>query len=389
MLIDFKKASLEEVLQHKTMYYEKIDFSIVQNSWKILSEHLELPFIIHIVGTNGKGSTGRFLSHYLHKKGFRTLHYSSPHIIKFNERIWINGRDSSDIELQMASSKIQEILPLNLLEKLTYFEYTTLLAFVLSSSFDYLVLEAGLGGEFDATNIAKNNLSLITTIGLDHQSFLGNTIEEIARTKMRSVDTKMLIGYQTSNKVYETALKVKDELKDEFGRDIVIQTVKEFDKYSLDERFASYLKLNLHLVIEALKELNIDIDLDIFNEVKLSGRCEKIKKNITIDVGHNPLAATFLVKEFNNKKVHLIYNSYADKDYNEVLTILKPIVTKITIIDLDDKRIVDKNNLLEICHNLNIMVTSLENIEPDEEYLVFGSFLVVEKFLENMRLNEE
>ncbi|RXJ99016.1 bifunctional folylpolyglutamate synthase/dihydrofolate synthase [Arcobacter sp. CECT 8989] len=389
MLIDFKKASLEEVLQHKTMYYEKIDFSIVQNSWKILSEHLELPFIIHIVGTNGKGSTGRFLSHYLHKKGFRTLHYSSPHIMKFNERIWINGRDSSDIELQMASSKLQEILPLNLLEKLTYFEYTTLLAFVLSSSFDYLVLEAGLGGEFDATNIAKNDLSLITTIGLDHQSFLGNTIEEIARTKMRSVDTKMLIGYQTSNKVYETALKVKDELKDEFGRDIVIQTVKEFDKYSLDERFASYLKLNLHLVIEALKELNIDIDLDIFNEVKLSGRCEKIKKNITIDVGHNPLAATFLVKEFNNKKVHLIYNSYADKDYKEVLTILKPIVTKITIIDLDDKRIVDKNNLLEICHNLNIMVTSLENIEPDKEYLVFGSFLVVEKFLENMRLNEE
>ncbi|WP_417332717.1 bifunctional folylpolyglutamate synthase/dihydrofolate synthase [Halarcobacter sp.] len=389
MLIDFKKASLEEVLQHKTMYYEKIDFSIVQNSWKILSEHLDLPFIIHIVGTNGKGSTGRFLSHYLHKKGFRTLHYSSPHIMKFNERIWINGRDSSDIELQMASSKLQEILPLNLLEKLTYFEYTTLLAFVLSSSFDYLVLEAGLGGEFDATNIAKNDLSLITTIGLDHQSFLGDTIEEIARTKMRSVDTKMLIGYQTSNKVYETALKVKDELKDEFGRDIVIQTVKEFDKYSLDKRFASYLKLNLHLVIEALKELNIDIDLDIFNEVKLSGRCEKIKENITIDVGHNPLAATFLVKEFNNKKVHLIYNSYADKDYKEVLTILKPIVTKITIIDLDDKRIVGKNNLLEICHNLNIMVTSLENIEPDEEYLVFGSFLVVEKFLENMRLNEE
>ncbi|MGB0990358.1 MAG: bifunctional folylpolyglutamate synthase/dihydrofolate synthase, partial [Halarcobacter sp.] len=338
---------------------------------------------------NGKGSTGRFFSTYLLQSDFKVLHYSSPHIKEFNERIWINGRDSSDIELQMASSKLQEILPLNLLEKLTYFEYTTLLAFVLSSSFDYLVLEAGLGGEFDATNIAKNDLSLITTIGLDHQSFLGNTIEEIARTKMRSVDTKMLIGYQTSNKVYETALKVKDELKDEFGRDIVIQTVKEFDKYSLDERFASYLKLNLHLVIEALKELNIDIDLDIFNEVKLSGRCEKIKKNITIDVGHNPLAATFLVKEFNNKKVHLIYNSYADKDYKEVLTILKPIVTKITIIDLDDKRIVDKNNLLEICHNLNIMVTSLENIEPDEEYLVFGSFLVVEKFLENMRLNEE
>lgn len=389
MLIDFKTASLTEVLEHKTMYYEKIDFSIVQKSWEILSSSLSLPFVIHIVGTNGKGSTGRFLSHYLHKKGFKTLHYSSPHILKFNERIWINGKDSSDEELEKASKKLQEFLPLSLLEKLTYFEYTTLLALVLSSNLDYLVLEAGLGGEFDATNVVKNDLSLITTIGLDHQSFLGNTIEEIARTKMRSVDTKMLIGYQVSNKVYETALKVKEELKKEFGKEIVIQTVKEFDKYDLDEKFASYLKLNLHLVIEVLEELDIEIDTKIFNDVKLSGRCERIKDNITIDVGHNPLAATVLAREFNNKKVHLIYNSYKDKDYAEVLRILKPIITQITILELDDDRIVDKNNLLEICHNLNIIVNSLEKIDPKEEYLVFGSFLVVEKFLRNMELNEE
>ncbi len=389
MLIDFKTASLTEVLEHKTMYYEKIDFSIVQKSWEILSSSLTLPFVIHIVGTNGKGSTGRFLSHYLHKKGFKTLHYSSPHILKFNERIWINGKDSSDEELEKASKKLQELLPLSLLEKLTYFEYTTLLALVLSSNLDYLVLEAGLGGEFDATNVVKNDLSLITTIGLDHQSFLGNSIEEIARTKMRSVDTKMLIGYQVSNEVYETALKVKEELKKEFGKEIVIQTVKEFDKYDLDEKFASYLKLNLHLVIEVLKELDIEIDTKIFNDVKLSGRCEKIKDNITIDVGHNPLAATVLAREFNNKKVHLIYNSYKDKDYAEVLRILKPIITQITILELDDNRIVDKNNLLDICHNLNIIVNSLEKIDPKEEYLVFGSFLVVEKFLRNMELNEE
>ncbi|RXK03362.1 bifunctional folylpolyglutamate synthase/dihydrofolate synthase [Halarcobacter bivalviorum] len=389
MLIDFKTASLTEVLEHKTMYYEKIDFSIVQKSWEILSSSLTLPFVIHIVGTNGKGSTGRFLSHYLYKKDFKTLHYSSPHILKFNERIWINGKDSSDEELEKASKKLQELLPLSLLEKLTYFEYTTLLALVLSSNLDYLVLEAGLGGEFDATNVVKNDLSLITTIGLDHQSFLGNSIEEIARTKMRSVDTKMLIGYQVSNEVYETALKVKEELKKEFGKEIVIQTVKEFDKYDLDEKFASYLKLNLHLVIDVLNELDIEIDTKIFNDVKLSGRCEKIKDNITIDVGHNPLAATVLAREFNNKKVHLIYNSYKDKDYTEVLRILKPIITQITILELDDNRIVDKNNLLDICHNLNIIVNSLEKIDPKEEYLVFGSFLVVEKFLRNMELNEE
>ncbi len=189
-MIDFKTASLKQVLKHKTMYYEKIDFSIIKKSYDIISKYIELPYIIHIVGTNGKGSTGRFLAHYLWKKSFKTLHYSSPHILKFNERIWINGKDSLDFELNFASKKLQKYLPLNLLEKLTYFEYTTLLAFVLADNLDYLVLEAGLGGEFDATNVAKNNLSLITTIDLDHQSFLGNTIEEIAKTKMRSLIIK-------------------------------------------------------------------------------------------------------------------------------------------------------------------------------------------------------
>ena len=95
-----------------------------------------------------------FLASYLSKKSFKTVHYSSPHILKFNERIWLDGRDSSDLELEIAHKTLQDILDTYLLEKLTYFEYTTLLALVLSSSLDYLVLEAGLGGEFDATNVA-------------------------------------------------------------------------------------------------------------------------------------------------------------------------------------------------------------------------------------------
>ncbi len=388
-MIDFKSASLVEVLNHKTMYYDKIDFSIVRKSYNIISKYISLPYVIHIVGTNGKGSTGRFLAHYLVKKSFKTLHYSSPHILKFNERIWINGSDSSDFELNFANKKLQSFLPAHLLEKLTYFEYTTLLSVILSDGLDYLVLEAGLGGEFDATNVMKNNLSLITTIDLDHQNFLGNSIESIARTKMRSVDTKMLIGYQFHKEVYETAEVVKKELKVEFDRAIVIQTVKEFDSYSLNDKFAKYLKTNLHLVIECLKELKIDLNLELFDDLELFGRCQKIKNNITIDVGHNPLAARVLVKEFEKRKVHLIYNSYKDKDYEEVLKILKPIIKQITILDIDDKRIINKNNLLEICKSLNIITSSFDKIDKNEEYLVFGSFLVVEKFIKDMRLNEK
>ena len=381
MQVDLKKATLEEFLEHKTLYYDKIDFTIVKSSWDLLSKKITLPFVIHIVGTNGKGSTGRFLAHYLHKKDYKVLHYSSPHIMKFNERIWINGNDVSDENLQDAHKFLQELYPIDLLSKLTYFEYTTLLAFYLSKDFDYLVLEAGLGGEFDATNVVENNLSLITTIGLDHQSFLGNTVSEIAATKMRSVDNKMLIGYQVFDEVIKTAYKVKEQILEQRNRNIEIIEIKEFEKYNINDKFASYLKRNLHLVITCLNELKIDIDLTLFDDVKLFGRCQKLRSNITIDVGHNPLATHVIVKEFENKKITLIYNSYKDKDYEEVLKILKPIIKKIVIIPLEDKRIVEKSSLEKVIKQLNLLNDETIKIEENEEYLVFGSFLVVENFL--------
>ena len=381
MQVDLKKTNLQEFLKYKTLYYDKIDFTVVKSSWEKLSTKIKLPFVIHIVGTNGKGSTGRFLAHYLHKKDFKVLHYSSPHIVKFNERIWINGNDAKDEVLEVAHKFLQDLYDVEILQKLTYFEYTTLLAFYLSKDFDYLVLEAGLGGEFDATNVVENDLSLITTIGLDHQNFLGNSVREIAMTKMRSVDNKMLIGYQLYDDVIKTAYEVKEQIKNERNRDIEIFQVKEFDKYSINDKFANYLKRNLHLVIACLNELKIDIDLKLFDDVPLFGRCQRILPNVTIDVGHNPLAAQMIVKEFENRKITLIYNSYGDKDYESVLKILKPIIKKIIIIELDDKRIVDKNNLLKIINELNIINEDKITIEQNEEYLVFGSFLVVEKFL--------
>ena len=80
-----------------------------------LSKKIKLPFVIHIVGTNGKGSTGRFLAHYLYKKDFKVLHYSSPHIMKFNERIWINGSDVSDENLEDAHNFLQDLFEIELL----------------------------------------------------------------------------------------------------------------------------------------------------------------------------------------------------------------------------------------------------------------------------------
>ncbi|MFA7083340.1 MAG: bifunctional folylpolyglutamate synthase/dihydrofolate synthase [Arcobacteraceae bacterium] len=365
--------NLEEFLNLKTLYYDKIDFNTIKVAWEFLRLYVKLPYVIHIVGTNGKGSTGRFLAHYLNTLEYKTLHYSSPHILKFNERIWINGEDASDELLNKAHEELQTILPLNIVEKLTYFEYTTLLALLLSSKMDYLVLEAGLGGEFDATNVVINDLSLITAIDLDHQSFLGNTVSKITTTKMRSCDNLMFINKQAHEEVYEIA--------NEYN----FHKAKEYDTSSLTQ-FPSYLHENLNLVLTALEHLKIPLHLEHFKTVQLFGRCQKIAPNITIDVGHNPLAARVIFKEFEQRKVKvsLVYNSLNDKDYKTVLTILKPIINEVLIIEVDDKRIVAQEVLFEVCEKLNLPVKVFENIEESKEYLVFGSFTVVEKFLRVM-----
>lgn len=362
--------SLNKFLDQKALYYDKIDYDTIRASWDILKQTTTLPYVIHLVGTNGKGSTGRFLAHYLNQLSYKTLHYSSPHILKFNERIWINGSDVDDDTLEKSHQKLHRLLPNEILEKLTYFEYTTLLALLLSSGFDYLVLEAGLGGEFDATNVVKNDLSLITTIDLDHQSFLGDTVKEIATTKLRSCDTKMIVNKQVHPEVYEVAQ----------GYDYM--EVEEFD-VSRFTFMPEYLLQNLKLALTALKYLDIHIDMNLFKDIKLFGRCQRIEENITIDVGHNPLAARAIVEEFRKKdeKVSLIYNSFKDKDYKEVLKILEPIVTEVLILKVSDNRMVNKEILTNICDNLSLSRGDFENIDEKKNYLVFGSFSVVEEFI--------
>ena len=375
--------SLEAFLDKKGLYYDKIDYNIIRSSWNLLSKSVTLPYIIHIVGTNGKGSTGRYLSSLLHQLNQKILHYSSPHILKFNERIWIEGHDVSDELLQETHIQLQSILPKNLLDKLTYFEYTTLLALYLSSDKDYLVLEAGLGGEFDATNVVKNDLTIVTTIGLDHQNFLGDTIPQIAATKMRSCDTNFILADQ----IFPEVIDVKNDVlsdKNEIRKKDFILSVKE-------KELPLYLQNNLMVVLSVLDY----IGFCSFNYIlpNLFGRYQRFRDNIIIDVGHNPLAAQAISKELKreNKKFVLIYNSFEDKDYKKVLTILKPYLFEVQIIKCEDKRIVDKETLEKTIASLSLNVNHFDiiNLKKENYYLVFGSFLVVENFLKGYEQYEK
>ncbi len=128
----------------------------------MLKPHLNRPKkIIHIVGTNGKGSTGRIMATLLKESSYSVGHYSSPHILKFNERIWINGENISDKLLEENHKRLFKILGRDISRSLSYFEYTTLLAFIATQDLDILILEAGLGGEFDATNVVDKDLSIL------------------------------------------------------------------------------------------------------------------------------------------------------------------------------------------------------------------------------------
>ncbi len=367
--------NLNSFLKHKSLYYDKIDYEVIKFSWNVLKVHIKLPFVIHIIGTNGKGSTSRFLAHYLNKKDYKVLHYSSPHILKLNERIWVNGSDIQDKTLELAHIRLQNLLDKNLLDKLTYFEYMTLLALFLSHDMDYLILEAGLGGEFDATNVIKNDLTLVTPIDFDHQDFLGNTIKEIASTKLRACDKKMILSYQAHKEVYDIAYDIKSNKK------IDIKILKDFNKYKLKKKFAVYLMQNLHLAIEAIHDLKIDLNLELFEDIEIFGRFYQFKKNIIIDVGHNVLAAKALYEELKDKKIILIYNSYVNKNYKQILSILQAIIKEIFILEIHDKRIVNKKILIKTCQELNLNIRQNISLTQDEEYLVFGSFLTVEKFL--------
>jgi len=376
---------LEEFLKSKPLYYDKIDYDRFPNIYEKIKHQFKLPIVIHIVGTNGKGSTGRALAHMLHLKGFHVGHYSSPHITKFNERIWLDGKDIDDDILESNHEKLLKLLEKEDIKALSYFEYTTLLALsIFSNKCDYIVLEAGLGGEFDATNVLEKQLSIVTPIGYDHQSFLGSTIKEIATTKLRSVSENLVLAKQYKKEVYELAHKRVEEVNSNLYLAESYLDDEFYDKlndYIKENNYPYFFKDNFSTAFCAFQLLGFEVNISLLDKLKLYGRCQKISSNVTIDVGHNPMAAAVLLEHFREKKVILVYNSYNDKEYELILEILKPIIKEVNILKIEDTRKVTQSNLEKVLKSNNIPFSVFKKIRKSEEYLVFGSFSVVERFM--------
>lgn len=238
---------------------------------------------IHIVGTNGKGSTGRFIAQSLEASGFKVLHFSSPHLLDFNERFYTNGRNIPQEQLEQAHAYLQS-LPLD--PNLSYFEYATLLAVVLAKDCDFMVAEAGLGGEFDSTTSLNKRIALVfTPISVDHTDRLGTNLLEIATTKLKAglglePHTPIIFAKQELE-VQGLAKKLLPSQNLIFIEDLSPQALKEGQKWG----YPPFLVQNLQSALSTLHALNLAPKT--LKRLNLRGRFEALKPNVLLDVAHN------------------------------------------------------------------------------------------------------
>ncbi|HEC1794832.1 TPA: bifunctional folylpolyglutamate synthase/dihydrofolate synthase [Campylobacter lari] len=380
----------QQTLSQKTIYVQKISRFFMFSMYEKYKKFIPKTKNIQIIGTNGKGSTGRFLALLLLEQGYKVGHYTSPHIFEFNERFWLNGKIVSNELLEKAHEELEGIF-LEDIKKLSYFEYATFLAFFVFKDCDYVILEAGVGGEYDATSVFEIDFSVFTKIGFDHQDLLGKNLDEIARTKLKAMSAKVLVSRKQEAKVLNLAQKIanlKQASLDISALDENKAIYPYVQNYIQKYNLATFLKDNLFLALEAFSKICAKNEKELICSISnlpkldLKGRCEQISQNIFVDVGHNEMAALALAEIFKEKKVHLVYNCFLDKDSYKILRALKPIIKIVEIYEYESKdRPLAGSVLLENLEKLDIAYQKFEQIKKDELYLVFGSFVLVENFL--------
>lgn len=319
------------LLTSQGKFYINLGLERVQGMLKLMGcPHKNMKFI-HVAGTNGKGSVCAMLSAILKSAGFKAALFTSPHVYEYTERIKINDEE---ISKEIFAQKIFEIV--ELAEKnqihLTEFEILTVLAFdyFAENKVDIVILETGLGGRLDATNVVEQNFcSVITHIDFDHTERLGDTIEKISEEKAGIIKQGCPVVVAQDNPGFGIIRKMAKEKKAKFFPvSLAKQGIEQGENLSLK---GSYQKENLALVlkvIDLLREGGWEIsDKDIKNglkQVKHPCRFEYLKdKNLLIDGAHNPNGARVLRESleeyFPNQNYRFVFGCLKNKNYSEMM----------------------------------------------------------------------
>lgn len=298
-----------------------------------------LPPIVHIAGTNGKGSTLAFIKSILQNSGYKVHSYTSPHLVEFNERIELANKMISDDFLKQVSLECKNASLKDQPLELSFFEGTTAMAFLAFSKVkaDILLLETGLGGEFDATNIVEQVLaSIITTIDFDHQEYLGNSLQEIAKAKAGIIKKNCLTI--TTNQTQEV-IKVIENKSKKLNSNLIYANQLEFNINDFELGLkGDHQKQNAQLAVCFIKNQKLfkitDQQIKIgLQNAKWRGRLEKINDpkilkslpnncQLYIDGSHNLQGASTVcnfLKNFNDQKITLIFSMLKDKPCEEFL----------------------------------------------------------------------
>ena len=376
---------------------------------KIGEPHKKLK-CIHIAGTNGKGSTCAIINKILIEHGLVVGLYTSPHLVRFNERIQINGEKIADEDI--AKFMIENANHIKKI-KTTFFETTTAMAFdyFYKKSVDIAIIETGLGGRLDSTNVIFPLVCGITSISLDHMDILGNTIEKISKEKSGIIKNNIpIVTFEQSNSIIEI---ISEKAKSKNAQMTIIKNedidLIKIDRYNSQFRYKNY-KISLplkgeHQVINCALAINIaEKILDkinphnvkkAINKTYWPGRMEKLSdKNIYYDVAHNYDGIKSMIKSVNiyhpRKKLVGLFCVKADKNIVSICSLLKKYFYKIIICQDKQKYLLSINKLSKIMKDQKINYLSVGSVEEglniidsmdQEEFvgLVFGSHYISEE----------
>ena len=421
---------LEKIFNMRTINKRITNESLTQNNeklkkiYKLLEKPCKDKKIIHIAGTNGKGSTATFLENIFFAAGYSVAKFTSPHILKFNERILINKKMISDEDVVKYYEIVMDILEKNLLQ-INFFEITTFMALLYfeEKNPDFIFLETGLGGRYDATNIVKSTIATITNVSFDHVSLLGESLEKIADRKAGIIKDGQLCIYAQNLPELENAVKKETDnsinvLKKYENLQIKLDTKnyktivkilenENFEKIFTLPLFGKFQANNFLIAYEVSKIYNISDEViqKGLDKISLDGRFEIFSQNpaTILDVAHNDDSVRVLVENLNElfkndevifilsilgtKDIANIFEKILEKNYKIFITSLKDVTYGLSANEIKKNlenaniltnNIIFEDNILDAYNQAKEMV--LEKNSRYKAIVVCGSFYEIAKF---------
>lgn len=371
-----------DLLTSQGKFYINLGLDRISALLEVLGNPQDKLKCIHVAGTNGKGSVCAIISAVLSKAGMKTGLYTSPHIFEYTERIQINGFDISKEDFTKYIFEICEIADKNNIH-LTEFEILTAVMFkyFADNDVDVVVLETGLGGRFDATNVIKSNLcSIITHIDLDHTERLGNTKSKIAFEKAGIIKPDCPVF---TCEGYEVLKDRADECNSLF---VMVAPFEDTSNLSLK---GTCQQENLSLALAAVRHLFPQISENLIQEalkdIKHPCRFQLCREDLIVDASHNPNGAMALRESLDfyypNKPRCFVFGCLRNKDYKKMMEILFSKGDDIYFYHFNNKNSCSIKELQESCEYSSKIFISLDELPQNSLKIICGSFYMLNEII--------